>query len=376
MRGDIPSPLKVCYVDVDADAMQAFGNFPWNRAIFAETMDALFDRGGIRGIGFDFVFSSTGLPNLGRAEAEEGSLALGRSVRRHGAVVLAASYSSGQRLLGKSGAFPFLFDPQIALHEVDLPELPDFPVVGPTWGRVGLIDVVGDDVRYVPFFAPTPNQTYLAMALQLALIHFGLPPSAVEIGEQSITLRGDDGGIVARIPLWLRQFVEPNWFSPWYSGQNRRASVISVLEHARMAEEGSDAEKVQAAEFFRAFEDAIVLVGPTDPMLKDVSPAPLNGGRPVPRVSLHGNLLKTIVGNRFISRPPRWVNVLLIAGLSLGVAGLSVVPRTSCAGASCSPVWRLCSMRRSPSASSCGWICSSRSWRRWARPWYARSMPW
>lgn len=326
VRGEIPSPLKVCYVDVDADALQAFGNFPWNRTIFAQTMDTLFDRGGIRGIGFDFVFSSTGLPNLGREEAEQGSLALGRSVRRHGAVVLAASYSSGRRLLGKSGAFPFLFDPRTALHEADLPELPDFPVVGPTWGRVGLIDVVGDDVRYVPFFAPTQNQTYLTMALQLALIHYGLPSSAVEIGEQSITLRGDDGGGVARIPLWLRQFVEPNWFSPWYSEQNPRASVVSVLEHARLAEEGNDVEKAQAVEFFRAFENAIVLVGPTDPMLKDVSRAPLNDGRPVPRVSLHGNLLKTIAGNRFISRPPRWVNVLFITGLGLGVAGLSVAP--------------------------------------------------
>ncbi|MBE2179258.1 MAG: adenylate/guanylate cyclase domain-containing protein [Chthoniobacterales bacterium] len=326
MRGEIPSPLKVCYVDVDADAMQALGNFPWNRAIFAETMDALFDRGGIRGIGFDFVFSSTGLPNLGREEAEKGSLALGRSVRRHGAVVLAANYSSGQRLLGKSGGFLSLFDPRTTLHEADLPELPDFPVVGPTWGRVGLIDVVGDDVRYVPFFAPTQNQTYLAMSLQLALIHYGLPPSAVEIGEQSIMLRGNDGDVVARIPLLLRQFVEPNWFSSWYSEQNPRASVISVLEHARLAEEGTGEEKAQAEEFFRAFKDAIVLVGPTDPMLKDMAPAPLNEGRPVPRVSLHGNMLKTIVGDRFIARPPRWVNVLLITGLGLGVAGLSVVP--------------------------------------------------
>lgn len=326
VRGDLPSPLKVCYVDVDNDALEALGNFPWNRAIFASVTDALFDLGGIRGIGFDFVFSPSGLPNLGREEAEQGSLALGRSVRRHGAVVLAASYSSGQRLLGRVEGFPFRFDRRITPGDEELPELPGFPVVGPTWGRVGLIDVVGDGVRYVPVFAQAQGQAYWTMAVQLALIHFALPQSALEIGESAVELREGGGRVVARLPLLAGQFVEPNWFSPWYSVQNPRASVVAVLENARLAAEGTAEEKARAARFFEAFRDAIVLVGPTDPMLKDVSPAPLNHGHAVPRVSLHGNLLKTIVGDRHLWRPPVWVNVLLIAGVGLGVAGLSVFP--------------------------------------------------
>lgn len=324
MRGDIPPPLKVCYVDVDTNALEALGNFPWNRAIFASVTDALFDLGGIRGIGFDFVFSPAGLPNLGREEAEQGSMALGRSVKRHGAVVLAASYSSGQRLLGRVGGFPFRFDQRRIPGSEELPELPGFPVMGPTWGRAGLIDVVGDGVRYVPVFAEAQGQTYLTMALQLALIHYGLSPAAVEIGDRAVELRGENGERVAGVPLLAGQFVEPNWFSPWYSSQNPRASVVSVLEQARLAAEGTEEEKVKAAKFFHAFRDAIVLVGPTDPLLKDVSPAPLNAGHAVPRVSLHGNLLKTIVGDRFLWRPPVWVNILLITGVGLGVAGLSV----------------------------------------------------
>jgi adenylate cyclase len=99
--------------------------------------------------------------------------------------------------------------------------------------------------------------------------------------------------------------------------------VAQVLECARALEEGTPEEKNEAARFFSEFREAIVLVGPTDPLLKDVAPIPMNEGV-VPRVSVHGNLLKTIVGDRFIRRPPVWANVLLIFGLGLGVTALAM----------------------------------------------------
>lgn len=336
-RGEIPSPLKVIYVDVDSESLGEYGNVPWNRDIFARVTDALFRHGKIRALGFDFVFSDAGLPNLGRAEAEEGSVALGRSIHEHQAVVVAASYSDlgttrskSKAVRGsKSGlraddsenkAFPFLYDRRTSSIDAALPEVPDYPVVGPGWGRIGLINVANDDVRLVPMFAQTDQLAYLTMALQLALLHYGLPPSAAEIGEGCIVLRAGEGE-VARIPLWQRQFVEVNWFSSW--AQNPGTSVVKLLAYARDLEVGSPEDKAQAEKFFAEFNDGIVLVGPTDPLLKDVSPAPLSEGT-VPRVSLHGNLLKTIVGGRYIKRPPIWANVLLIFGLGLGVATLAM----------------------------------------------------
>lgn len=321
-RGEIPAPLKVVYVDVDTESLSELGNLPWNREVFARVTDALFRHGKIRALGFDFVFSAAGLPNLGRSEAEEGTIALGRSIREHQSVVVAASYSSGIGALGKRGGFPFLFDPRTNPYDAELPELPQFPVVGPVWGRVGLIDVINDDVHTVPMFAITEHQTYLAMSLQLALLHYGLPAAAVEIREDAVVLRGG-AGEMARIPLWQRQIVEPNWFSPWISKQNARAGVVTVLACAGAMDGDDPADRAAAGEFFSAFRDAIVLIGPTDPLLKDTGPAPLNDGA-VPRVSLHGNMLKTIVGDRFIRRPPVWVNLLLISGLGLGVAVLAM----------------------------------------------------
>jgi CHASE2 domain-containing sensor protein len=109
-RGSIPSPVKLCYVNVDTDSIAAIGNFPWDRTIFARTLDALFVRGKIRAAGMDFVFGKAGLPQLGRAEAEAGSVELGRTIQKHKNVVLAATYGTKMGLLGKAHAsFPFLF---------------------------------------------------------------------------------------------------------------------------------------------------------------------------------------------------------------------------------------------------------------------------
>jgi len=322
VRGEIPSPLHLVYVDVDTESLEAIGNFPWSRARFAEAADALFRFGQIRAIGFDLIFNTIGLPGLGREEAEQGTLALARSVRAHRAVVLAASYTSGINDKGAPLRFPLLFDRRTNIYDAELPDRPDFPVVGPSWGIIGLIDVVNDDVRNVPMFAPTRLQTYLAMSLQLALLHYGLPSSAAEIGPDSIVLRRGDTE-AARIPLWLGQMAEPNWFSPWLCAQNPRISIATVLQCARAMAEGTPEEKRDASAFFSEFKGSIVLVGPTDPLFKDMTAAPLSEGV-VPRVSVHGNLLKTIVSGRYMRYLPSWAVVLVIFGLGLGVAGLSM----------------------------------------------------
>jgi len=325
-RGVIPSPVRVCYVDVDTDSIQALGNFPWNRAVFAEALNDLFELGKVRAVGLDFVFSSNGIPQLGREEAEAGSLQLGRSVKKNANVVLAATYGAETGILGKQRSFPFVFRREFSPERSDLPELPDYPVTGPVWGHVGLIDTMQDDVRCIPFFAQTEHKTYLQMSLQLALLHWGLSEANVSIENDALVVRKEDGSIERKVPLILGQLVEPNWFSPWLSAENPRAGIASVLSYARLFREGSDEEKADAGRFFEAFRDAVVLIGPTDPLLKDVSPAPMSGARPVPRVSLHGNMLKTLVSGELIQRPPTWLNALIILVMGSATAFLSVLP--------------------------------------------------
>jgi len=331
-RGNIPSPIPLFYVQVDSQSLAEIGNFPWSRAVFAQALNALFERGRIRAAGVDFVFGNTGLPSLGRAEAEEGSLALGRSVQKHPDIVLAASYGTQSGVLGRQeNGFPFLFDRRTSPETTDLPELPDFPVVGPTWGHVGLINTALSDLRAIPAFAKTEFRTYYTMAVELALLWHGLDASAVEIQPDRLLIRSPDAKVIHQIPLHLGQLIEPNWFSPWANDENPDLNVAWVLEFDRLAREGTEEEKQAAATFFSHLKDAVVLIGPTDPLLGDNSLAPRSGTKPVPRVSVHGNLLKTILSGQYIARLPIWANSLIICLLGLGTAWLSVL-RTRLSG--------------------------------------------
>jgi len=326
VRGDLPSPVRLIYVNIDSKSLAAIGNFPWNRSVFAEVLDALFTRGKVRAVGMDLVFGNAGLPQLGREEAEAGSAVLGKSIQQHSRVVLAASYGTQLGKLGKQNrSFPFLFENRTDTSETDLPELPDFPVVGPTWGHIGLIDTAGYDLRWIPAFARTEYQTYYAMAIQLALLHAGLDASAIEIRPDQLLIRNPAGKILYDIPLSLGQLIEPNWFSAWNSKENEHIEIAWVLEFDRLAREGTDEEKQHAKTFFENFRDAIILIGPTDPLLGDNSPAPMSGSRPVPRVSVHGNLLKTILSGEFLHRLPAWANALIICALGLGTTSLCVM---------------------------------------------------
>ena len=312
------APVKVCYVDVDTESISRLGNFPWNREYFAITLDALFQHGGIKAAGMDFVFSMAGIPALGRDEAEAGSKALGKSIHKNKNVVAAATF-------GTKGVFPFVFQKSQINPEDEAPELPAFPIVGPTWGHVGLIDTVGNDVRYVPFFAKTSTHTYLPMSLKLALIYWGLPASALTIEEDNLVVKKDDGSTVASIPLRMGQLAEPNWFGAWME-KDHHASLVHVMAFAQALQNGTEEEKQMAREFFAPFKDSVVLIGPVDPLLKDISLMPLNGSHAVPRVSVHGNLLKTLLSGRFIERPPVWVNCALIFLLGFVAASFSIVP--------------------------------------------------
>jgi adenylate cyclase len=82
-------------------------------------------------------------------------------------------------------------------------------------------------------------------------------------------------------------------------------------------------ERSQARRFFAGFRDTIVLIGPTDALLQDLAPTPFDRN-PVPRVSVQGNLLKTIVSGRYLRTLPEWSAIAITMALTFGIAGLAI----------------------------------------------------
>src|SRR5436190_6952811 len=156
-------------------------------------------------------------------------------------------------------------------------------------------------------FVHPPNPTLYHMSLQLVLRHLGLDEQAVKLSSDRIDVVGPKGELVLKIPLHLEQLVEVNWFSRWGSEEfNPHVSMSDVLGFRRKLASEKPEERGEAEKYFQDFRDAIILIGPTDSLLQDLAPTGMERA-PVPKVGVHGNMVKTILSGRYLQRPPEWV---------------------------------------------------------------------
>jgi len=331
-RGEISAPVKVVYVDIDSQALSEIGGFPWNRTYFARVLRTLIEQSGAKAVGVDIVFSENGVAEaIDWKKRVEGNRELAKFLSRNPPVVSAASYAApvdrdiNGRLVYRM--LP-LVRKQKSKEAAEPPELPSFRIsendANRLWSPplIGLIDSIDGGTRVVPAYAPTSIRTYLHMAVELARLHFGVKPEGVKISDEYIDLVREDGTRMAHIPIFDGQMIEINWFSPWMSpANNPRISFSTVYNYSEMLKSADEAERQAATRFFAQpdFKNAIVLIGPVDPLLQDLAVTPFDEV-PVPKVGLHGNMLKTIASGLYLHRLPAWANQLILLGLTVLVS--------------------------------------------------------
>jgi adenylate cyclase len=342
-RGTISAPVKIVYVDVDSQSLSEIGGFPWSRMYFARVAKALVDAGGARAVGIDFVLSSEGMSeSIDWKKHVHGNIELAKYLYPQGGfdappVALAAAYAGwrfrdiNHKLTQRT--LPIMRRETRPISAIEAPEVPEFELsfdpnhtklINPP--NVGLIDTIDGGTRFVPAFAPTLVRTYPHMAIELARLYWGLPNDAVRIGPDRIDFLKADGSRQASVPLIDGQIIEVNWFSPWVSPVNPRIGFSTVFTFEELMNSADPVEKKSGQDFFAQgeFKDAVVLIGPVDPLLQDLAPTPLDE-LPVPKVGVHGNLLKTIVSGLYLVRLSEVNQYAIVICLSALIAGLSVV---------------------------------------------------
>ncbi|WP_309385100.1 adenylate/guanylate cyclase domain-containing protein [Cerasicoccus frondis] len=181
------------------------------------------------------------------------------------------------------------------------------------------------------------EQTFYHFSVELALKYLDLTQDNLEITDDALNIYNQDGSLFRKIPMILGQVTEINWFSAWKDHElNPRASVDEIFVHANNLLYDPDAPnaskvdvtaeeleqlKADARKFFQKFKDAIVLIGPVDPILQDLAPTPFDS-TPEPKVAVHGNMLKTIFSGKFILRLDWWMHAILTLILTYIVAAL------------------------------------------------------
>jgi adenylate cyclase len=330
-RGEIEAPVNIIYADMDTQAIEELGNVPWPRSYFAEVCEALVGQGKALGVGIDIVFSEKGVSeSYDRDRWIDANVQFAKYLRGNPPVIVGAAYAAAEKRVAGGNrvtvGLPMIRDGLPSLDQIPLPELPEFNIGrGRTWypARIGLIDTLDGGTRWVPLFAPTSVRRYDHMALNLAALYWGVEPAQLKVTPESIIVPGPDGSTRATIPLTDQQLVEINWFSPWESRMNPRISFSIVYNYARMLKADDPKARESATEFFRQFAGSIVLIGPVDKLLQDLAPTSIDD-EPVPKVGVHGNLLKTLVSGKFLKRLPIPGLYAITLALTLPVTLLSM----------------------------------------------------
>ena len=333
-RGEIAAPVKVVYVDIDGRSIGDIGNWPWNRHYFARVADVLVNVAKVRAVGIDVVFSPNGeAESADRKKLAAGDLELARFLFKAPPVVVGASYTAPDFWAAEGRIthreLPLVASDPRRISEIEPPEVTQLEVPGrPPWSppNVGLMDTTLNlGTRTVPVWTPTNTREYYHMALELARIYWGLPAGSIKPAGDHLDFVRPDGRVQARMPLRDRQLVDVNWFSHWISPYNVRQSFSVVYSYAEMLNSEKPEERGTAQAFFAqdGFRDAVALIGWTDILLQDLSPTPLDDD-PVPRVGVHGNLVKTIISGLYLRFLPEWASVAITMALALAIAGLAV----------------------------------------------------
>lgn len=379
-RGERAAPVKIFYLNVDSESLLMLGDRPWNLDYFADVTQIVLKLGQAKAIGYDFVFSSRSLSSqlIDLKKATEGAINFGAMVIAFNPqVILGAEYTDVRMEymqdgnLGRWGRFPLLSDSHYHPSVNPYPEVPSYPIIGPNWGRLGLLESTsswndGAVPRWVPLFAEfkggsdslsilegmrnvdglpadaikigvsdfilqdttgkeiarlpkVVERTFYSFALELFLAANGLDNQAITRNYEELAVWNHQGQAIARIPLTNGQLLGVNWFSRWDSpAYNPSAGVEDLYRHFHNYQLGAGRGYEEAKEFFSMLEGAIVLVGPTDPSLDELVPTPFDS-KPVPRVSVYGNLLKTIYSGEYLHFPTpwkeAWITILLTSVL-------------------------------------------------------------
>jgi adenylate cyclase len=360
--------LKFFYITVDEESLQQFGEEPWDLSFFADAAQIAFKVGHAKTVGFDFLFSQAHQKSslIDSKKLQESQVRLGAiNLAFAPQVILGCEFTNkplpylqdGNQ--ARWGNFPYSFEGKNSPSQNPYPEMPAYPLIGPNWGRCGLLDTVSawnvvDEVpRWIPLFAETEGssdslsilmgmresnqlppdalsqdeesfilkdtngkevcrmplhtrRTFWNFSLELLAAHHGLQNDSFAHNDRFLTLRDASGKSIYDIPLIERQIFLTNWLLPWGDGISQPSiSIAELYKTYKDFESGSGRNYEIAEAIFKQMEGAIVIMGPaTDSPLCTIL-NPLNGA-PVPRMSLYGNIIATIHSGKYLHILTPW----------------------------------------------------------------------
>ena len=307
----------VVIVDIDEKSLGKFGQFPWNRTVFAKILDQL-NTSNPKAIGFDIFFTekdkqspeaiiksynlipsdTSKLQNLKGPdeifaeklkETKSIIAVLGSNIPSH------TNYDrkAKARFLSKGGEpknFTYSYP-----HSIGSLELLEKNVKG--LGSISFLDQLDGIIRSLPLVVKLDNKLYPTMGLEMVRVGSKQKNIYIELNEIGIQR------ISAR-PYKID--TDPNaiiWIQYKKSSKNQYISASDVYE-------GNFNN-----EFFR---DKYVLIGASAQGLFDLVKTPL--GKTIPGVEVHANVIENIIDKSYLIRNPNTYLFELLFSLIIALA--------------------------------------------------------
>lgn len=298
------SPLQsatpeIVHLDIDDEAVKAFGQWPWDRWLSAKIVQKLVELGaGL--VVFDIFYASAG-------KTKEGDVAFFEAIKDAGNVVSATRVGR----LAASDTEKLKFDEdrlQVdALYDVACPlqiplqfspprvvelkgsVLPLLPIIQLS-SRIGHIAGTPDPdgvYRKVALLVRLGDRCIPSLSLAALMAYRNLKPESITLSKSG-EVQIEDGRNTVQIPVDARGMMLINWGKPWASF--RHYSAKDVLNDAR------DPSRLTR------YKDKIVFVGVTASGNTDFGTTPLSINTPLSR--LHSHALSTILTREFIRHVP------------------------------------------------------------------------
>ena len=290
LRPAIPVTDKVAIVEISDDTIQKLGRFPFDRRYHALLTKVLSEYGA-RAVMFDIFFS----------ESDKNDPELQEAIKKAGNVYL-----------------PYVFDVENGTKDKILQakgyvarSLDDFQKWTAGKGHINVLPDLDGKYRRVPLLIDYNNIMYPYLSLQLISDYSKVNLKDIKLKPGQYLQWGSN----VRIPLDEQSNMIVNYAGPWGKFYNHY-SYVDVLRSYASLQSG---EKPLLD--LNVFRGKICLVGLTATGTTDLHPNPF--ASLYPALSIHADLINSILNHRFITRVSRMGNllILLILGglLSLGV---------------------------------------------------------
>ena len=315
------SDTPVVIVDIDAESLAAYGQWPWPRTQVADLVRAILNQGALV-VGLDILFAEPdrtspgivadslrgvddgirdvlrGLPDNDQAFAEvlsAGPVVLGVATKTWDEGESERPPVTKANILMKGG------DPRPWLFEVPGLTRP-LPRLEAAARGLAMLSFKPDPdgiVRRVPLLMRFGETVYPALAIEMLRVFMQAPLIVVrsgEIGVESVRIADFEIPTDEHGRTWVA-------FAP--RNRDRYVSAKEVLEGSVPPER---------------LANKLVLVGTSAVGLLDIKQTPISGA--MPGVEVHAQLLETIGTEAYLSRPAdAWfVDILLIIGVCIGMA--------------------------------------------------------